>query len=322
MSKRIADRQLNDTTMSALLYGKFKVGAPELKRIGQEIKSRAAHSAEKDGGAVTEYYSLLQELYQSYAATRGKLIIPLVRKRIGEISVAASTAKDLAAFARNSISYVRSVCLDEYILWKEWFEGDESLYEFLESICDPLYDSLRPRIIHETRLVKLCELCTLIQTRYIQEQDENIEVDGTGQLDFSSLIQPALEDTQTRIVFRAQAVVREEIEKYRLKKEELDKFVRKHPAPSANRTSGQSAISGRKASVGTPTTPVPRTPIVVDRDDDYFETDASTWNHDDHNLPESWYPTLKKAVWLLSRIYRLVNVRTAAALQRSTRIPI
>ncbi|KAI9781028.1 MAG: Golgi transport complex subunit 3 [Peltula sp. TS41687] len=306
VSKRITDRQLNDTTMSALLYGKFKVAAPELKRLGQEIQKRGAHP-EEAGGPGAEYQNMLHELYQGYAATRGKLILPLVRKRIGEISMAPSTAKDLPAFARSSISYVRSICLDEHNLWKECFEGDERVYEFLESVCEPLYDYLRPRIMHETQLTKLCELCTLIQTRYTQDQEETAELNETGQLDFSVLIQPTLEDAQSRLVFRTQAIVQEEIANYRPKREDIDRFIQRHSAAtSSNMRSDKASISSRKVS-STPMTPLPKTPIVVDRDDGYFDSGEATWSYDTDSFPDSWYPTLRKAIWLLSRIYRLVN---------------
>lgn len=46
--------------------------------------------------------------------------------------------------------------------------------EFLESICEPLYDYLRPRIMHETQLVKLCELCSLLQSRFMKDPDDGI----------------------------------------------------------------------------------------------------------------------------------------------------
>ena len=125
--------------------------------------------------------NLMNELFSSYSATRSKLIIPIVRKKLGEIAIAPSTSKDLVAFARSSISYVRGICFDEYELWGEWFETDSGLYDFLEFVCEPLLDHLRPRIIHENQLVKLCDLCTLLQTRYMKDQDE--EVDSSDQFE-------------------------------------------------------------------------------------------------------------------------------------------
>ncbi|KAI9830203.1 MAG: Golgi transport complex subunit 3 [Phylliscum demangeonii] len=303
VAKRIADRQLNDTTMSALLYGKFALGAQELKAGVQEVRKRATHPVDAEAGIGAEYLRLMKELYQNYAATRRKLILPVVKKKITDISLAPSTAKNLTAFARSSISCLRSVCQDEHTLWRHWFEGDEEMDDFLKSVCEPGYDFLKPRITQETQLVKLCELCTLIQTRYMHDEDEMAEVKASGQLDFSVLIQPTLGLAQARLVLRAQAMVREEIENDAPKKEELVSFIRKNLEP--NRVNGNQP--GRQASVTTPITPMPKTPVVVDQDDDYFGGKEGAGTYDAELLPENWYPTLRKAIWLLSRIYRLIN---------------
>ncbi|KAF2466672.1 Sec34-domain-containing protein [Lindgomyces ingoldianus] len=304
VSKRISDRQLNDTTMSALLYAKFRVGAPELKRIGLEIQKRAVLPANAEPGAEAEYQSLMNELYQSYSATRGRLILPIVTKKIGEIAQAPSSAKDLVAFARSSISYIRGICFDEYDLWGEWFEGEGGLYDFLESMCEPLYDHLRPRTIHETQILKLCELCTLIQTRYMEEEEEDASPIETNKLDFTVLVHPALEDAQTRLVFLSLAILHDNIERYKPKPEDLDYPAKNKKQPSSASKSSQPALSGKKTSNATvPQTPVmPKTPMVVEEDDP-----DSRWNFNTEAAFKDWYPTLRKAIWLLSKIYRLVH---------------
>ncbi|GAB7356350.1 hypothetical protein MBLNU459_g7140t1 [Dothideomycetes sp. NU459] len=312
VSQRIADKQLNDTTQSALLYAKFRVGAPELKALGMEIQKRALLSAGADQGGEAEYQSLINELYQSYAATRGRLLVPIITRKMGEIAAVDTAVGDLVTFARTAIGFIRGICLDEYDLWDDWFSGDGGVYEFLEAICEPLYDHLRPRTIKETRILKLCELCTFIQTRYV-EADEDDDLDSSSEiapkraLNFAALIQPALEDAQTRLVFLALAILRDDIENYRPKPEDLD-----YPAhatrSSATTTNGRRVpLSGRKGSVnGMPQTPTPKTPMIVDEDDgvSVFESQWST-EPDQHSTAS--YPTLRKAVWLLSRIYRLVN---------------
>ncbi|KAF2201313.1 Sec34-domain-containing protein [Delitschia confertaspora ATCC 74209] len=297
VSKRIADRQLNDTTMSALLYAKFRVGAPELKRVGLEIKKRAVLPAGAEPGSEAEYQSLMNELYQSYSATRGRLILPIVTKKIGEIAQTPSSSKDLVAFARSSISYIRGICVDEYELWGEWFEGEDGVYDFLEAICEPLYDHLRPRTIHETQILKLCELCTMIQTRYMEEEDEDASPLETPALDFTELVHPALEDAQTRLVFLSLAVLRDDIERYKPKPEDLE-YPPKRKASSGGAQLNQPVLSGKKVSQ----TPVPKTPMVVDEDDP-----DSRWNFNAEAAFKGWYPTLRKAIWLLSKIYRLVH---------------
>ena len=304
VTRRIADRQLNDTTMSALLYAKFRVGAAELKEVAQEIRKRAVLPDGAETGAEAEYQSLMNELYTSYSATRGRLVIPLARKNIGAISLAPSTSKDVVAFARTSIGYTRGICSDEYELWREWFEGEEGLYDFLESVCEALYDYLRPRIIHENQLLKLCELCTLLHTRYMRDQDEEAEPLDSSQLDFSDLIHPALEDAQTRLVFRTQAILHDEIENYRPKSADLDYPARNRRVSLSGTKSNVPITSGKKVSTTEPATPVPKDPMIVEESD----SPNSRWGFDTEAAFEGWYPTLRKAIWLLSRIYRLVNV--------------
>lgn len=305
VAKRIADRQLNETTMSALLYAKFRVPAVQLKQIGLEIAKRAVPPTGAEAGAQAEYQSLMNELFQSYSTTRGRLILPLITKRMQEIALAPSTAKDLVAFARSAISYVRGICMDEYDLWREWFDDEGGLYDFLESMCEPMFDYLRPKTIHETQLLKLGELCTLIQTRYMeQEEDEDEEeIEQPAKLNFASLISPALEDAQARLIFLAMAMLRADIENYKPKPADLDwpaRARRRASSTTGGKANNKPVLSGRKNST-TPQTPkTPKTPAIVDEDgnDPTFSFQQSK---------DEWYPTLSKATWLLSRIYRLVN---------------
>lgn len=287
VAKRISDKQLNDTTMSALLYAKFRVDAPTMKDLGLEIQKRAVIPADAEPGAEAEYQSLMNELHQAFASCRGRLILPVVQEKLTEIASAPSS-KDLVQFARSSITYVRGVCLDEFELWGEWFHGQRGVYDFLETLCDPLFDYLRPRIIHETKLSKLCSLVTLLQTRYLGEEED--EVPDLNQLDFGSLIQPALEDAQTRLVFRTIALLREEIESYKPLSEDLD-YPKRLSSPARQ---SSIALSGRKGSE-----------IATSVDDDSGDESTTIWSR--NKQLSSSYPTLPKSIRLLSRIYRLVN---------------
>jgi len=292
VAKRIADKQLNDTTMSALLYAKFRIGAADMKELGLEIQKRANPPADAEPGTEGEYQSLMDELHTSFAACRGRLVIPLVRTKLAEIAQAPSTSKDPVAFARSSISYIRGICLDEFELWGEWFHGQRGLYDFLESICEPLYDHLRPRIIHEVKLPKLCQLCTFLQTRYINDGEDEYEPPDLNELDFGQLIESALEDTQSRIVFRAQAILRDEIESFKPKPSDLDypALLRSKKTPTSGRKNSQ-AIS----------------PPLESTDD--FESTQDRWplsTTTSTNLSTP-YPTLTRAISLLSLIYRLLD---------------
>jgi len=43
------------------------------------------------------------------------------------------------------------------------FSSNASPSQYLETLCDLLYDDLRPWILHEPRLTVLCEVCTVLQ---------------------------------------------------------------------------------------------------------------------------------------------------------------
>jgi hypothetical protein len=56
---------------------------------------------------------------------------------------------------------------------------------FLESLCDYLYDHLRPRILHEPSLETLCGVCTVLQALMVQD----VSLDG-GEDDDTVVLSP------------------------------------------------------------------------------------------------------------------------------------
>lgn len=91
--------------------------------------------------------------------------------------------------------------------------------QYLETLCDYLYDDLRPRILHEPRLTVLCEVCTVLQALMVLDQPLDDETDGEkddelGRLHIRQLLQMVLQDAQTRLFFKAQAVIQSEIRYY------------------------------------------------------------------------------------------------------------
>jgi hypothetical protein len=285
VAKRIADQQLNDTTMSTLLYAKFRVGAAEMKQLSLEIQKRANPAADAEPGTEGEYQSLMNELHTTFAASRGRLILPLIHKRLAEISQAPSS-KDLGPFALACIGYIRGMCMDEFELWGEWFHGQKGLYSLLDSICEPLYDALRPRIIHES-FQNLCSLVTSLQDRYFGEDEDNAP--NLNDLDFPSLLEPVLEDAQSQLVFRAQSIIVKDIERYKPIPSDL---AWPKTATPETPTSGTASIRrGTRQNTSSSTNWSTRAVTTI--------TSSST--------SKIVYPTLPKAISLLSSIYLLIN---------------
>lgn len=111
------------------------------------------------------------------------------------------------------------------------------------------------------------------------------------QLDFGHLVQTIMDDTQSQITMRAHVIVRNEIEHFSPKPDDLD-------YPAKCQAARQASISKPAKDLGAR----PKSPRVVDREGpaEMFDTEA---------MFAGWYPTLRKCVWLLSKICRLVNVR-------------
>lgn len=299
----ISQRNDPSAATTTLLYAKFRVISPELKQLGLEIQKRAVLPADAEIDREPECQGLVNDLYNSYTSTRGRLLLPVVSKRLAEIAATDRAKQDVVHLAQDAMSYIRGICLDEYELWGEFFVGDGAVYDYLETICEPMYDHLRPRIIHEVKLAKLCELCSAIQTRYVSTEDYDSAdeadfarpsiMNQTQQLDFATLIQPALADAQTRLVFLALAALRDDIERFKPTPQDLDYPARNKANALVN--GKQVALSGTKATIG-------------QQSDKQNGNEMFTAAGPVMDGAMAWYPTLPKAVGLLGSIYRLINV--------------
>lgn len=127
--------------------------------------------------------------------------------------------------------------------------------QYLETLCDLLYDDLRPRILHEPRLTVLCEVCTVLQALMVLDastDNENDDGDDDEEsteessdddddhnflaksnsdekfngklghrLQISHLLKMVLQDAQTRLFFKAQSVIQSDIRHFVPKAEDL-----------------------------------------------------------------------------------------------------
>jgi len=108
------------------------------------------------------------------------------------------------------------------------------------------------------------------------------------QLDFGVVVQPALQDAQQRLVFRTENIVVSEIQNFVPKDRDLDYPRLLHV------TSGTAPLS---PNIKSPT--LSPTLSQLGGGNEFFDSGV---------LFQGWYPTLRKSIWILSKIYRLVNV--------------
>ncbi|GLB40619.1 putative sec34-like family protein [Lyophyllum shimeji] len=303
VSKRLSEKDVSPTAQMHLLYTRFETVSSQLLPLLSELERRARSHPQ-------ELSALLAECHTAYFSARKSLLVGRITEEIKGLD---PTRTELVELTRAGCSYLKQLCIDEFELYRSFFNsGEEQLYQYLENLCDYLYDDLRPRILHEPRLTALCEVCTVLQALMvldvpsIQEDDDSDELEsnfgpvaggsdelsldldapqrtrkpeGLGRLHISNLLQMVLQDAQTRLFFKAQSVIQSDIRYYVPKPEDL-------AYPEILLAVGKQAAGTEiqeKASVSE----LFRLPSI--------------------DKQETWYPTLRKTVWVLSQLHDYVK---------------
>jgi hypothetical protein len=257
--KITASKTLNPTAHSALLYASFETDAPALKEVVTQISSRCEGHR--------EYNELFGECLRTYFGIRHKLLTPMIFKSFDESAIKDPKTPFVQA-CRTNLAFFKDIYLQEYRLFRLFFEAapETSFLQWLGDLSEPLYDLLRQRIIREGSIDNLCELTSLLLS-YENDDDELNE----DKLTTSGWFGPVLEDVQSRLVFRVQTIVEQDIVRYVPKADDISQLGRR-----------------RKKSL--------------------VESNESTQHDfDTEQLLQGLYPPMKRAVTLLSQIYQLVN---------------
>ncbi|KAH9858997.1 Sec34-domain-containing protein [Lenzites betulinus] len=289
--KRLSEKDVSTVAQMHLLYTRFHTVSGPLAPLLAELERRA--QAHPD-----ELSALLAECHTAYFSARKSLLVGRLMEEIKGLDPART---ELVELTRAGCSYLKQLCTDEFTLFRSFFNsGEEQLYQYLENLCDYLYDDLRPRILHEPRLTALCEVCTVLQALMVLDvpsvpetsSDDEKDLDelpldldhlkphrGLRTLHISHLLQMVLQDAQTRLFFKAQSVIQSEIRYYVPKPEDLaypDKLVAARKPVSGTEIREKQSVSR------------------------IFQ--VKSWDKQ-----ETWYPTLQKTVWVLSQLHEFVK---------------
>ncbi|CAI9302188.1 unnamed protein product [Lactuca saligna] len=195
---------------ASIIYVRFKAAASELKPVLEEIERRSSRK---------EYVQILSECHRIYCEQRLSLVKGIVSQRISEYS----KKETLPSLTRSGCAYLMQVCQLEHQLFDHFFpstsEDITSLAPLVDPLCTFLYDTLRPKLIHETNLDVLCELVDILKIEVIGEQLSRRSESLAG-------IRPTLDrilaDIHERLTFRARTHIRDEIANYLPLDEDLD----------------------------------------------------------------------------------------------------
>uniref|UniRef100_A0A0A0KTV8 Conserved oligomeric Golgi complex subunit 3 n=1 Tax=Cucumis sativus TaxID=3659 RepID=A0A0A0KTV8_CUCSA len=195
---------------ASFIYVRFEAAADELKPVLEEIESRSTRK---------EYTEILAECHRLYCEQRLSLIKNIVHQRISEFS----KKEALPSLTRSGCGYLMQVCQLEHQLFHHFFPSSSDNVSSLASLIDPLstylYDTLRPRLVHETSLDFLCELVDILKVevlgeRLIQQRESLVGLRPT--------LERILADVHERLTFRARTHIRDEIGNYFPSNEDLE----------------------------------------------------------------------------------------------------
>ncbi|KAL2503381.1 sec34-like family protein [Forsythia ovata] len=195
---------------ASVIYVRFKAAANELKPVLEEIEIRKPRK---------EYVQMLTECHKLYCEQRLSLVRGIVHQRISEFS----KKEALASLTRSGCAYLIQVCQLEHQLFDHFFpsssEDVSSLAPLTDPLCTYLYDTLRPKLIHEANLDVLCELVDILKVEVLGEQ---LSRRGESLAGLRPTFERILADIHERLTFRARTHIRDEIANYLPLDKDLD----------------------------------------------------------------------------------------------------
>ncbi|KAG6596156.1 Conserved oligomeric Golgi complex subunit 3, partial [Cucurbita argyrosperma subsp. sororia] len=205
-----SNNAVSEGVEASFIYVRFEAAAAELKPVLEEIESR---STRKD------YIEILAECHRLYCEQRFSLIKNIVHQRISEFA----KKEALPSLTRSGCAYLMQVCQLEHQLFDHFFPSSSDNVSSLAPLIDPLstylYDTLRPRLVHETSLDFLCELVDILKVEVLGEQ---LTQSGESLVGLRPTLQRILADVHERLTFRARTHIRDEIANYFPSNEDLE----------------------------------------------------------------------------------------------------
>ncbi|XP_072946658.1 conserved oligomeric Golgi complex subunit 3 [Epargyreus clarus] len=287
------DQESMDTAY-AVYFGKFQAATPKLKMVISEIEKRAETNE--------DYASLLADMQREYASRRARVSGGATAGAVRAGAARAALARDHCALLRAACSLLALACRDETALYHHFFTTTSTaLTEYLQSLCNGLYETLRPHIIHINHLETLAELCVILRVEVIEEQVNNDPALAALGVAARALLQ----DAQERLVFRAHVHLRADVLHYRAAPGDLaypDKLLMMEQIAmslqeqslkrSDSRNSMVSDVSATSQEVANINVEAQRRPQASPAD-----------------LHGMWYPGVRRTLAALSRLYRCLEKR-------------
>ncbi|XP_065353989.1 conserved oligomeric Golgi complex subunit 3 [Cloeon dipterum] len=261
----------------ALFYGRFQAVIPRVRSVISLLETRRR----RGGAGSSEYAALLAQAQQHLVGLRESLLGPSVRSSVVELLRAHKS--DHCGLVRSACAFLVHLSRDEHQLFSQFFDEPNApaLTSYLEVLCNSLYDELRPLIIHINHLETLAELCSILRLEMLEE---HVQANPEPLAAFGKLAWQLLQDVQERLVFRAHLYLKSDIEQYKAAPGDLS-----YPEKLEMMESIALSLQQKGAGAADTMTPCSRT------------------GSSPADLHGMWYPTVRRTIACLSRLYRCVD---------------
>ncbi|XP_065202553.1 conserved oligomeric Golgi complex subunit 3 [Planococcus citri] len=270
-------------------YGRFQTVAARLKPLLTQLENRTEKAA--------EYECALEECQKYYFNVRQQIIGPSLKDYIQQLGT--TRMGDYCSLLRSSATYLIHLTQDEDKLYYQFFsKASVSLSDYIESICSILYDTMRPLVIHMKHMETLTEFCSILRVEILKDHVEN----NPGLQPFGNVAEQLLKDVQERLVFRAHMYFKTDILQFNPSpgdlaypdKLEMMKNIAEEIKAQENTSLSRYDSRLSLASIGSC--------------GDSVRSSRRTSTHSSPaDLHGMWYPTIRRTLVCLSRLYRCVE---------------
>ncbi|CAF3651060.1 unnamed protein product [Rotaria sp. Silwood1] len=134
-SSNTIDSNKNHTLLSddayTLFYGRFRINAPKVKVLAEELEQRCTRNP--------EYEKTLSDCHECYANQRRTLLTSSVQSAIQDL--ATKNDRDMCTLVRSGCAFLLHLCQDEYQLFYQFFSKHSSNERTTGLSIDPQYYS-------------------------------------------------------------------------------------------------------------------------------------------------------------------------------------
>jgi hypothetical protein len=280
-----------DTAFS-LYYGKFQSAASKVKLILSHLEEKSVKNE--------QYQNVLSDCQKFYVSQRLPILSTAVSKALSELK--EKYKNDYSILFRSCGLFIMKTCQDEAACYHYFFSQYSSeLNDYLGVLCQHLYDILRPSLITINHVEVLSELCGILQKELLAEKT----LTNDHLMKYVEVVRQLLQDVEERLVFRTNIFFQHDLLSYSPspgdlaypeKLEQMENITLDLQEVRTDSRSSVASLESQEVANINSSNPMSQ-----------FRSYTGNSPADLHGM---WYPTVKRTLVILSRLYFCLDRET------------